>query len=125
MVPTAGGVPTGGWPRVSRSGWARLGPARSNLATRCSPTSPNPRPGSRWDPGSAVPGDVTCLDFVVLMKASCYKNLGSNMWCYMLDQTQRIFLYFYKYKQHIHINTRDVQYGINILLQYFVVFTMT
>ncbi|MEQ2311880.1 hypothetical protein AMECASPLE_025174 [Ameca splendens] len=49
-VPPAGGGPTGGWSRVSRSGLARPGPARSNPATRRSPTSPDPRPGSRVGP---------------------------------------------------------------------------
>ncbi|MED6278925.1 hypothetical protein CHARACLAT_029076, partial [Characodon lateralis] len=58
-VPPADGGPTGGWPHVSRSILAQLGPARSDLATRRSPTSPDPRPGSRVGPGSAVPGDVT------------------------------------------------------------------
>ncbi|MEQ2233263.1 hypothetical protein ILYODFUR_020089 [Ilyodon furcidens] len=47
MVPPAGGGPTGGWPRVSHSGLARPGPARSNPATRRSPASPDPRPGSK------------------------------------------------------------------------------
>ncbi|MED6268662.1 hypothetical protein CHARACLAT_024611 [Characodon lateralis] len=37
-------------PRVSCSGLARPGPARSNPATRHSPASPNPRPGSRVGP---------------------------------------------------------------------------
>ncbi|MEQ2179925.1 hypothetical protein GOODEAATRI_030310 [Goodea atripinnis] len=46
-VPSAGGGPTGGWPRVSRSGLARLGPAMSNPATRRSLTGPDPRYGSR------------------------------------------------------------------------------
>ncbi|KAK5608312.1 Polypeptide N-acetylgalactosaminyltransferase 10 [Crenichthys baileyi] len=46
----AGGGPTGGWPRVSRSGLARPGPARSNPATIRSPASPDPRPGSRVGP---------------------------------------------------------------------------
>ncbi|MEQ2245660.1 hypothetical protein ILYODFUR_030253 [Ilyodon furcidens] len=46
-VPPAGGGPTGGWPRVSHSSLARLGPARSKPATRRSPASPDPRPGTR------------------------------------------------------------------------------
>ncbi|KAK5622545.1 hypothetical protein CRENBAI_001786 [Crenichthys baileyi] len=50
LPPQRGSGPTGGWPRVSRSGLARPGPARSNLATRRSPTSPDPRPGSRVGP---------------------------------------------------------------------------
>ncbi|MEQ2305582.1 hypothetical protein AMECASPLE_039309, partial [Ameca splendens] len=50
MVPPAGGRPTGGWSRISHLGLVRPGPARSNPATRCSPTSPDPRPGSRVGP---------------------------------------------------------------------------
>ncbi|MED6234331.1 hypothetical protein ATANTOWER_027070 [Ataeniobius toweri] len=49
-VPPAGGGPTGGWPRVSCLGLAWPGPARSNPATRRSPASPDPRPGSRLGP---------------------------------------------------------------------------
>ncbi|MEQ2291953.1 hypothetical protein AMECASPLE_018096 [Ameca splendens] len=41
-----GGGPTGGWPRVSPLGLPRPGPARSNPATRRSPTGPDSRPGS-------------------------------------------------------------------------------
>ncbi|MEQ2294005.1 hypothetical protein AMECASPLE_039387 [Ameca splendens] len=50
MVPPAGGGPTGGWPRVSCSDLAWPGPVRSTPATRRSPTSPAPRPGSRVGP---------------------------------------------------------------------------
>ncbi|MEQ2289071.1 hypothetical protein AMECASPLE_029348 [Ameca splendens] len=50
MVPPAGRGPTGGWPCVSRSGLARPGPVRSNPATRRSPKSHDPRPGSRVGP---------------------------------------------------------------------------
>ncbi|MED6258645.1 hypothetical protein ATANTOWER_010175 [Ataeniobius toweri] len=50
MVPPAGGGPTGGWPRITRSGLARPGSARSNPATRRSPMTPDPRPGSRVGP---------------------------------------------------------------------------
>ncbi|MEQ2164874.1 hypothetical protein GOODEAATRI_011186 [Goodea atripinnis] len=50
MVPPAGGGPTGRWPRISPLGLARPGPAKSNLATRRSPTGPDPRPGSRVGP---------------------------------------------------------------------------
>ncbi|MEQ2234026.1 hypothetical protein ILYODFUR_027708 [Ilyodon furcidens] len=50
MVPPAGGGPIGGWPRISRSGFARAGPARRNPATMRSPASPDPRPGSRVGP---------------------------------------------------------------------------
>ncbi|MED6239640.1 hypothetical protein ATANTOWER_008979, partial [Ataeniobius toweri] len=31
---------------------------------------PTPGLAPGWDPGSAVPGDVTCLDFVVVMRGS-------------------------------------------------------
>ncbi|MEQ2238584.1 hypothetical protein ILYODFUR_034707, partial [Ilyodon furcidens] len=41
------GGPSGAWAHVSRSGLARPGPTRSNPATRRSPASPDPRPGSR------------------------------------------------------------------------------
>ncbi|MED6256259.1 hypothetical protein ATANTOWER_022695, partial [Ataeniobius toweri] len=43
-----GGGPTEGWPRVSCSGLSWPGPTRSNTATRCSPTSPDPRSSSRF-----------------------------------------------------------------------------
>ncbi|KAK5608795.1 hypothetical protein CRENBAI_020077 [Crenichthys baileyi] len=52
----------GAWPsRVPR------GATRPPGALRQVPT-PGLAPG--WDPGSAVPGDVTCLDILVLMKDS-------------------------------------------------------
>ncbi|MED6275230.1 hypothetical protein CHARACLAT_024428 [Characodon lateralis] len=50
VVPPPGGGPTGGWPHVSHSTLACPDPARNNPATRCSPTSPDPRPGSKVGP---------------------------------------------------------------------------
>ncbi|MEQ2285761.1 hypothetical protein AMECASPLE_035199 [Ameca splendens] len=47
MISPAGGGPTGRWPRIFHLGLAQPGPTRSNPATKCSPTIPNPRPGSR------------------------------------------------------------------------------
>ncbi|KAK5617236.1 hypothetical protein CRENBAI_009756, partial [Crenichthys baileyi] len=49
--PTGVVGPHGGWPFGSLvRGLARLGPARSNPATRRSPASPDPRPRSRVGP---------------------------------------------------------------------------
>ncbi|MED6288857.1 hypothetical protein CHARACLAT_030558 [Characodon lateralis] len=69
-VPPAGGGPTGGWRCACTSGSARPGPARSNQATRRSLTGPSPGLAPGWDPGSAILGDVTCLNRIVLMKDS-------------------------------------------------------
>ncbi|KAK5608780.1 hypothetical protein CRENBAI_020273 [Crenichthys baileyi] len=49
-VPPAGSGPSGGWPRISHSGLAPPGPARSNPATKRSLTDPDPSPGSRVGP---------------------------------------------------------------------------
>ncbi|KAK5603458.1 hypothetical protein CRENBAI_006957 [Crenichthys baileyi] len=64
-----GGGPTGGWPRVSLSGLARLGPAWSNPAPGALRRVPTPSLAPGWYPGSAVLGDITCLNRVVLIKA--------------------------------------------------------
>ncbi|MEQ2233852.1 hypothetical protein ILYODFUR_026044 [Ilyodon furcidens] len=58
MVPPAGFGPTAGWPHASHSRLALLDPMRSHPDT----------PG--WETDSAIPGNIMCLDFVVLIKAS-------------------------------------------------------
>ncbi|XP_073330500.1 uncharacterized protein [Pagrus major] len=50
LNPPAGGEPTGGRAHVAPSGCARLGPVGKDPASRCSPASPNPGPGSRVGP---------------------------------------------------------------------------
>ncbi|MEQ2231155.1 hypothetical protein ILYODFUR_036624 [Ilyodon furcidens] len=79
MVPPAGGGPTGGWPRVSRSGLARPGPARSNPATRRSPPSPDPRPGSRVGPRLRRIGRHHVPRSTSLHEGSCYFTSYGNL----------------------------------------------
>ncbi|MEQ2250106.1 hypothetical protein ILYODFUR_036424 [Ilyodon furcidens] len=68
MVPPASGGPTGGWPRISCSGFAWRVPREAAQPPGALRRLLTPGLAPGWDPGSAVPGDVTCLDFVVLMK---------------------------------------------------------
>ncbi|MED6295580.1 hypothetical protein CHARACLAT_033196 [Characodon lateralis] len=72
MLPPAGGGPTEGWPRISRLGLAQPSPANQEATQQPGALRRVPSPGLApgWDPGSAAPSDITCLDFIVLMKVS-------------------------------------------------------
>ena len=66
MNSSAGGEPTWGQAHIALSGWARLGPAGSDPATRRSP-APTLGLTPEWGPGNAIQGNVNIRVFILVI----------------------------------------------------------